>query len=512
MLRLNMPPTTLTPFLYQTRTLSHFSRCRPIHAASLHTTAIRPRYSLGGDDIPFDLPPDVANARRNLDPDPHTSDTVTPSERQIFEKIFREISNKRLVAKSRLNAAVPEQAQGDKKARGQKTAEASKKKQEPAAMKGFLASFQSSAPSSVEKSPHVTIQSIMAAAAADQQEALQGSPALADGSFESKHPLSQTFSAADRQEALMRFPPTLRRAARTALGLLDPAPPNAFTVEGDDGIPLGVDPVEHVSKKKAAVARSVRVEAKRREERLRIRTLMNQATTDFELWQVVEKEVFPLVMRLGIVEPPPNPDFKPKETFKKAAKRGRPRKNAVVEVEDETVSTAEVEGLAEQTAEQKKQAKAGELAMEIYGPIYPQLLLESLEMLGKKFTRPSPYAFHILPRIKQLGLTSYVLGISTSFYNSLMELMWTRLGDGTGVINLLEEMRHAGVYFDEGTRSVLGKIYNCYTDAERGRAEGARFTAVMMRQPEYEPLLATRLSYWATKIDAAIRDRQAETL
>ena len=48
----------------------------------------------------------------------------------------------------------------------------------------------------------------------------------------------------------------------------------------------------------------------------------------------------------------------------------------------------------------------------------------------------SPLTFSLLPRIKELGLESFVLGVSTPFYNELLEIYWKRRGDLLGMMGL----------------------------------------------------------------------------
>ncbi|KIW76487.1 hypothetical protein Z517_11233 [Fonsecaea pedrosoi CBS 271.37] len=88
---------------------------------------------------------------------------------------------------------------------------------------------------------------------------------------------------------------------------------------------------------------------------------------------------------------------------------------------------------------------------------YPASILLALR-LYMNFYPSSPYALLLLPRIRSLGTTSYVLGASPQFYNSLMSLVWLTRSSLREVDELLSEMERGGVEMDEGTYSVLGGI------------------------------------------------------
>ncbi|KIW27869.1 uncharacterized protein PV07_07568 [Cladophialophora immunda] len=88
---------------------------------------------------------------------------------------------------------------------------------------------------------------------------------------------------------------------------------------------------------------------------------------------------------------------------------------------------------------------------------YPASLLLALRLYINLYPS-SPYALLLLPRIRSLGTTSYVLGASPQFYNSLMSLVWLTRSSLREVDGLLAEMERGGVEMDEGTYAVLGGI------------------------------------------------------
>ncbi|KAG8157783.1 hypothetical protein KVR01_012445 [Diaporthe batatas] len=453
---------TLTPFLFQTRTLARYARSGPVAptrlARSLHASPSRRRRQAERDPIPFELPPDLENPDARRGSEVGVKGTITPLERQAFESIFREISEK---GKS-LPTVTPKKQNAPSLAQ-----------KEP----NFLKGLYDGAPFNVN--------AIMQDAAEKQSASTPNVNEL-----DPLSPLQSTFSAAEREEALLQFPPSLRRAARTAYGMMESARdiPVATEGGGQEGLGLERDAVEADAVEAVAstdnLARKVEADASRREARLTIRAKMEKAENDFALWEVVEKEVFSLVDKLGLAAAPPgSKPQKQKPSRKKKAAAGDEGANA-------DASAAAPKPL---------------LNMDTYGPIYPMLLLDALHMLDNKFSRPSPLAFSLLPRIKELGLPSYVLGVSTSFYNKLLTVMWERFGDVPGVFALLEEMRHAGLQFDEETKSVLHRIDYVLRSVQRG--ESGFFLRKMMKMPEYEPILETRMSNWIGHIDWNINHR-----
>ncbi|KAK7745824.1 hypothetical protein SLS53_002541 [Cytospora paraplurivora] len=470
---------TLTPFLYQTRTLYRLARTGnvlPSYLARsrLHTTPHRNgrrSRDLTKDPIPFELPPELAYHN----PDPSEDDggprqsTITPTEREAFERIFREIADRGT------SPAVPKTQPKQSGAEGSEGP-------------SFLQALQEDA--------NFDVNTIMQHAAEKYSHTEPGIRGL-----DTLSPLDSTYSASEREQALLRFPPSLRRAARYAFGSMESVSGAAVTTEGGGKEPLGLedgrqqdveeeDAVEAVQTH-GRLAKTVALEAKRREERLRVLAMLESAESDFEIWDIMEREVFPLVEKLGIAEVPQNPLAASPKPLKKA-KRGKKK----VDVEPE----------AEEVPEPAQPPKAT-LSMEIYGPIYPMLVLDGLRLLDSKFSRPSPLAFSLLPRIKQLGLASYVLGVSTSFYNRLMTVLWRRFGDAAGVMALLEEMRHAGLYFDENTKSIVHSIEAVFS-IYAARGDYGEFPRRLMNMPEYEPIVAMRLSHWSSQINRSIQERK----
>ncbi|KAI5919449.1 hypothetical protein F4810DRAFT_687542 [Camillea tinctor] len=440
-------PSTLLPFLYHTRTILRLTPRMHIRtptqtpiptpvvlARSLHATCIRPRGAkadipfatdVPGEDVPMETP----------------RGTITPSERQVFERIFADI-----------------------RARGLKPQH---RDDEPPAVQ----SSQSSRSAML----------IMQQAA---QDARQARPATVTA------PGLLAGAAKDRNKALLRFPPELRAAASKAL---DQVSSQAMGTR-KTGIDSSDDDknIEFAGEEKAVAddwkapphsfGRTIELEAKRHPERLRVETAIINASTDIELWNVLEKEVFTMPARLGLGAAVEKEDDEVELAAEAEAEAGAGAEaeediGAVVEDGSEDTSDAVEPGA---TAEPPQK-----LSLYVHGPLYPAYLLLALRRLNQAYSAPSPLIYTLLPRIKQLGLKSYVLGVSTPFYNELLRIYWQRRGDLNGILGILEEMRHCGLYFDEQTASIIDQIDEAiYSMA--GNESPSQFGRYLMNMPEYE--------------------------
>ncbi|KAI1147907.1 hypothetical protein F4825DRAFT_435753 [Nemania diffusa] len=518
---------TLMPFLYQTRTILRIpphraSRASAAIVRSLHTTA---RLAHKETSIPFDY--EVGPKEDTL---PITEvpvrGTITPSERQIFERIFADIQARGLQPAVKDDGSIPPGASASRAAR-----------------------------------------LIMQEAAIDAGQARRATvtaPAILSG------------AAKDRAKALLRFPPQLRGAAAKAMEAITE---QALKVKSHDDAAYTADAAaaaeaDFIDDDWHAPAhtfgRAVELEARRFGERTRIEGLITSASSDFELWDILEKEVFTMPARLGIVR-----DLKPKKPkHPEGRKRGRPRaakpldEAAIGDVEPSAIDNAEptpmndVEASAIDDAEPPainneepvaidhaesaaihdaepvaihdaepvaiNDAEPGleasevdttsaspdpdsspddlhELSLYVHGPLYPAYLLLALRRLDTAFHTPSSLVFSLLPRIKELGLESYVLGVSTPFFNELLSIYWTRRGDLSGMLALLEEMQHCGLYFDNRTAAILNQVAAGVSSMANGTSGLGR---ALMEMPEFEKVQRERIRHWHRIVDISAQERQ----
>ena len=96
-------------------------------------------------------------------------------------------------------------------------------------------------------------------------------------------------------------------------------------------------------------------------------------------------------------------------------------------------------------------------ALEILTRLYPSILLLTLRHLVK--SHPLSLQTHrLLPLVRQLGPTSYILGATTPFYNTHLLLRWKVYSSLSEVCGILVEMERGAVEFDRGTAKLLREI------------------------------------------------------
>jgi hypothetical protein len=221
------------------------------------------------------------------------------------------------------------------------------------------------------------------------------------------------------------------------------------------------------------------LEALRDPERERVEALMKNANTDVEFWEVMEKEVFALIPKLGLEDEKPEPVKKPttaKMKKAKAAKQPKPEIERFEKVVAQTPNGTEVSALT------------------LYGPLYPSYLLLGLRLLDRSFAKPSPLALSILPKIKSLGPISHVLGASTQLYNELLRTYFYRYEDFNSIAKTLNEMEKSAVEVDEETLEVIIEILK--TKAVIGRGEKGSTIKALWQMPQYARV---NFQYWRNK-------------
>ncbi|KAI0425747.1 hypothetical protein F5Y09DRAFT_334703 [Xylaria sp. FL1042] len=429
---------TLMPFLYQTRSILRMPATHRKSASiirSLHATVRRPKDS----NIPFDY--EIGPPGQETPSEPADRGTITPSERQVFERIFADIE-----------------------ARGLKPA------------------IQDGDAPSIEPQPNRSARLIMQQAAYD---AGQGGPTTVVS------PAILAGAAIDRSKALLRFPPSLRGAADKVLNTIEhqalkAQPTNAAANEDDWKAPAHAFP------------RALEVEAKRYPERTRIEGLITSAASDFELWDILEKEVFTMPARLGLI--------KESKRRKRKRKSTQPTDESNTDVEA-TPGDSKIDTTSAASDNTPSPDNAQSLSLYVHGPLYPAYLLLALRRLDTAFSAPSPLVFCVLPRIKDLGLESYVLGVSTPFFNELLAIYWDRRGDLSGMLSLLEEMRHCGLYFDKQTASILNRVDTVVYGLANATSRSG-FGKALMLMPEYELVQRERIRHWHRAVDLSVRERR----
>ncbi|KAK1986063.1 hypothetical protein LZ30DRAFT_706671 [Colletotrichum cereale] len=399
-----MSVTTLTPFLYQTRTILRASAALRSLSISTGRPHAYPR-SRGEQSIPFewdspaDEKPDIPSGLDN----PEKS-TITPTEKFIFQNIFADIAK-------RSGGPLPPDA-------------------------------------------------------AHQDAALESGP---------------------RDAILSKFPRSLRRAAQAALELRETSgdkPSSSRVSSRTEEQDLERDAGLEAEREQAARLEAAHSEI-RTQEIVRLQAILDQCNTDFEVWDVLERDVFSMVAKLGIsegdqqqVRPPPP------ETAKKGT--GNPKR------------TEKAAAAAPTTPEPS-------LGMDSHGPLYSMHLLQGLKTLDQSFARPSALALDVLPRVKQLGLASYVLGVSTPFYNELASILWYRHGDAQAVLDVLDEMQFAGLFYDEQTLRLVDTIEMALASFRRGQL--GVFSKAIGTMPGYNLDVKSSVGRYGRRVRRSVKEQ-----
>lgn len=172
----------------------------------------------------------------------------------------------------------------------------------------------------------------------------------------------------------------------------------------------------------------------------RIEALLAAAKTDVELWNVLETELFSPIQLLDL----------DKKTADFRLSTSGNSKEANKLAEDATINSYREDHVA------------------IITYIYPIILRTALDHLTKSFPA-SILPFSILPRIKRLGRTSYILGASTTLYNGIINLTYKTYTDFHRVDELLQEFDPAGLEFDDQTLEILQAIERAGRRGLQGR-------------------------------------------
>jgi hypothetical protein len=199
---------------------------------------------------------------------------------------------------------------------------------------------------------------------------------------------------------------------------------------------------------------------------------------DLALWSVCESQIFSLASYLQPTTPklprftgPPRLKFSADHSDDAAgliAAAEREPQQRQHQVHITTIAT--IENLPVTHRDLSSEESQSLISLTILHHVYPSALLLALR-LYIKHCPSSPLPHNLLPRIRSLGHTSYVLGASTQFYNSLMALVWQTRSSLREVDALLADMERGGVDLNEETYRILRQIEDeRAADVERAEA------------------------------------------
>ncbi|KAI9728274.1 MAG: hypothetical protein M1834_007767 [Cirrosporium novae-zelandiae] len=276
----------------------------------------------------------------------------------------------------------------------------------------------------------------------DETQSESPSVSMDPTSAENAHDMEENL-----RKAIDRYPPALRTAALNAMR-------SAALNWKEGGAEEEPELTEAEKKAEKEYARIIR-ETRERELRRIIKCLEDQKT-DVGIWKVLEQEVFSMLEKLGLSElkSRSTPAHPIKKTFKKA-ESAPPKK-----------PTPPVKTAQESSSEAETTPSTGIIIppLAIVAPTYSGTVLHAIRLLHERFPS-SPLALNLLPHLKSLGRTSYVLGATTPFYNELLTLNWRVYGDLHSMLSLLKEMDDSGVEFNDHTGEILDAVArDCKSD------------------------------------------------
>jgi hypothetical protein len=320
---------------------------------------------------------------------------------------------------------------------------------------------------------------------------------------------------AEKESLVNRWPGPLRPAVAKAIGLTNDA-----ETEGN----------ESAEDKQAQADMDIdELESLREPERQRVEKLMRDAATDIELWDVMEKEVFSLIPKLGLEEAPSVNEIK--ETNKRPSKIKKQKSKAPSLVDEPTEKghqakreesgnggTMDKDHVSKDQTDPKLNSvvtdptTGSEIpALAFYGPMYPSYLLLGIRLLDRAFDKPSPLALSILPKIKSLGAISHVLGASPSLYNEILRVYLYRYEDFQSIVATLNDMDASAVDLNEETLDIVIEILILRRRVKQGE-KGPVLQRLWSRMPQFA---TASLNMWREKIAlgiAARRQYDQETL
>ncbi|RKF53508.1 hypothetical protein OnM2_104017 [Erysiphe neolycopersici] len=266
-------------------------------------------------------------------------------------------------------------------------------------------------------------------------------------------------SVEEAYSKLQQYPPVLRASAAEAMGYdklitegnaeIKSENQNNIHNQNKENPELFGDPKALKDKVRKRELEK-RIEAIREAERERVEAKMRAAKVDFDLWKVLDEEVFCLIEKLGLADLQ-----KPKELTSSSRMNTETSRISKTQTLKESQSPVLQET---ETSLDDLAAKHNISPLQLYGPLYPYYLLLALRLLDRTFSRPSPLALALLPKIKSLGYISRVLGANIQFYNELLLIYRFRQNDFNGMLRLLEEMEMSSLNMNHETLDIVVQL------------------------------------------------------
>lgn len=203
----------------------------------------------------------------------------------------------------------------------------------------------------------------------------------------------------------------------------------------------------------------------------------NTTPGDLALWEILESDVFPLLALLKDGQKP----LQVRASRITKSHTGATAASAIVAAEKAAASKILPLAMLVNQYALNNTSPPSVPPLQVLSRYYPAAILLALRLLTKN--HPLSLQTHrLLPHLRNLGPSSYILGVTTPFYNTHLLLRWNTYSSLAEISNTLSEMERSAVEFDRGTHHFL-------TDLADERARDIAATA-------HEDPAATREPGW----------------
>lgn len=237
-------------------------------------------------------------------------------------------------------------------------------------------------------------------------------------------------------------------------------------------------------------------EAAQRKELRRIENALYKASTDVDIWRILENDVFAKLSDLDVLHRQQARDIEATEPVARA-RRNDGSENKSRAKKKTTKRSGEKKG-----PEPTDTKALDTLAVNDYA----KLFLLSARLLCRRTTH-SPLTLTLLSQIRSHSLTSSILGTSAPLYNEIMSYHWRHYADLGAVLSLLQDMNSCGVTMNSKTLNFLETITLYRFRAQRGDFGAAVQAVENMRGRQREAL---DLKAWKRRIRVGVESRAIE--
>jgi hypothetical protein len=222
-------------------------------------------------------------------------------------------------------------------------------------------------------------------------------------------------------------------------------------------------------------------------EKLRVSSLLELAETDFDVWRILEKDVFKHVEQLNalIIE-------------EQKAEKAKPKMDGRYKDQRDAAAAAAAAALnAVQELPNPPKAKDPRIAsvLVILQANYGVHCLDAMRILRTRFPT-SLYATALIPHIKRLGHISYILGASKALYNEMLYIRWVHYRDLHACADLVNEMLTQGVGTNKYTHAVFVDALKIRLAARRQRRAQKKHNGGVAE--DRKPAMSSALAAWWT--------------